>query len=250
MRNSGVVHRTPAVGYHPLVFTGIHIDRSNSSVRGFEQRQSLWAGQPASGTLGVRQVCHFRVTRQQIGDEGGGDGRYIEHTGLRVESCSLYICPALRSRQLYRSLSPVFGRNRRRGKQRPGDVVTRNLQRLCAKLRCEVDQIFFGRALQVERRRLGGKRLGCRSDLSGYVGLGYWVLLNIPDRFSGFTVEDKDESLFRQLSDCLDLPSFDVNVHQNRGCRRIIVPQTVMHGLVVPDAFPRFGIYGNEALAE
>ena len=128
--------------------------------------------------------------------------------------------------------------------------MTRNLQRLCAKLRCEVDQIFFGRALQVERRRFGGKRLGCRSDLSGYVGLGYWALLNIPDRFSGFTVKDKDESLFRQLSDCLDLPSFDVNVHQNRGRRRIIVPQTVMHGLVVPDAFPRFGVYGNEALAE
>src|SRR5207247_2453431 len=67
--------------------------------------------------------------------------------------------------------------------------------------------------------------------------------------FSGDTIEDVHERLFRDLGDGFDTPSIDSDVNQVGCRRRVVVPQPVAYELVVPDLLAGRSLDADEAVA-
>ena len=59
------------------------------------------------------------------------------------------------------------------------------------------------------------------------------------------TVEDKGKTLFGDLGDRLDRTTLNGEIHEYRRRWEVVVPQTVMHHLIVPNAFTGFSIDGH-----
>src|SRR5262249_56593836 len=72
--------------------------------------------------------------------------------------------------------------------------------------------------------------------------------LDRPHRFAGLTIEDVDEALLARLRDRLDLLSVDRDVGEDRRARNVVVPDRMVHELVVPDAFA--GLRSEEHTSE
>src|SRR5207245_3328949 len=70
------------------------------------------------------------------------------------------------------------------------------------------------------------------------------------NRLTTRTVEGGDEALFRDLRNGLAPAAVDRYVDQIRSRRWVIVPQTVVHELVVPDALPGLSVEADERLRE
>src|SRR5207245_10155563 len=101
-------------------------------------------------------------------------------------------------------------------------------------LRREVDQIVDRKTLKIVRGRPGRKRLRRRVPLSGHVTLWNRSLLDRPHRLTGDAIEHVQPGLLGRLCDGLDRLSVDDDVRENRGRRDIVVPDPVMHELVMP----------------
>ena len=131
------------------------------------------------------------------------------------------------------------------------DRMCRNdVDRLLADLRREVDQVLLAHALDVERRRLGRKRLGLRRALAGHAGGRHRPLLDRPHRFAGDAVEHVDEGLLGHLRHRLDraCPSTVMSIRLG-AAGGVVVPQPVMDELVVPDLLAGRRVEADEAVA-
>ena len=82
--------------------------------------------------------------------------------------------------------------------------------------------------------------------LAGHVGRRRRPLLDWPDGLARHAVEREDEALLRHLRHRVDSAAVDGDVEQIRRGRRVVVPQPVMHELVVPDAFTGLGIEADQ----
>ena len=112
--------------------------------------------------------------------------------------------------------------------------------------RREVDQVAFLNPLKFERRGFGRERLGAAGFLSRYSRLFDGPFLDGPDRLSGLAVEHVGPALFAGLHDGLDVASVDGDIHQDGRAWNVIVPDSVMDKLVVPDPFAGFQVDRDE----
>src|SRR5262249_38868976 len=128
--------------------------------------------------------------------------------------------------------SPLF---RRRRVQHAVLEVLEILERLLVELRRKSDQVLLGRPLQIERRRLRRERLRLRRPLTRDGGLRDGTFFNRPHRLAGLPIEYIGERLLAHLDERLDLPAVyrDVAEHRLRG--QIVVPETMVNRLEVPD---------------
>ena len=100
----------------------------------------------------------------------------------------------------------------------------------------------------------------CRSNAGGFVGNGCVADVCSPGVFDcgtgrssiGHTgwpvdaIEHEGKRLLRQLHDGPDPTAVDCDVRQNRRGWQIVVPQIVMHELVVPHAFARLALDADQ----
>ncbi len=106
------------------------------------------------------------------------------------------------------------------------------------------------KALSIERRRFGGEGLCRRVPFARHRALFDGALFDRPHRLAGLAIEDEHPALLGWLRDRLDRFAVDGDVHQDRRARDVVVPDAVMHELVVPDALAGLQIDGDEAFAE
>ena len=115
-------------------------------------------------------------------------------------------------------------------------------------LRREVEQVVFGGALQIERRRLAGERLRRRRPLTRHRRLRHRPFLDGPDRLARRPVEDVGERLLAYLDDRLDRPAVHRDVGQDWPRGEVVVPYAVVHRLEVPDPLAGPGVDADQAL--
>ena len=125
-------------------------------------------------------------------------------------------------------------------------VLLDDVERGRAQRRCEVNEIVYGDALSIERRRFRRKRLRRRRLLTGRLRLRHRTIFDRPHRLARSPVEHEGKRLFRQLHDGPDPTAIDCDVRQNRRGWQIVVPQVVTHELVVPHAFPRLALDADQ----
>src|SRR2546422_446175 len=94
------------------------------------------------------------------------------------------------------------------------------------------------------------KRLRWGSPLSRDIGLLHRTFNDWPDRLAGDAVEDVSESLFRQLNDRFHSAVIHIEIEQDRMRRHIVVPNVVMHELVIPNHLAGFDIDANQRAGE
>src|SRR5206468_3380151 len=110
--------------------------------------------------------------------------------------------------------------------------------------------VFLGERLTSERRR--PRREGLRRErmLSRRVGLRHRPFLDRPDRAAGLALEDEQEALLRRLRDDIDIAAVLADRQQLRRLGQVVVPQIVMHQLVMPNAFAGARVERHERVAE
>src|SRR5258705_8815081 len=101
----------------------------------------------------------------------------------------------------------------------------------------------------MERRGLRRNRLRLRRALAGNARGRRRLLLDRPHRLAGNAIEHIDEGLFGHLRDRLDALSLNGDVDQVRRGRRVVIPQTVMDELIVPDLLAGRNVKADYTLA-
>src|SRR5262249_3895186 len=119
-------------------------------------------------------------------------------------------------------------------------------ERLLTESRGVVDQVVHAYTLTVECGRFRRKGLRRSGPLRLDVGLFHRSLFDRPNRYSGDSVEYIGECLVRELNDSAHRLPIDIDVEQNRMGRHVVVPDVVMHQLVMPDLPSGFDIEANE----
>ena len=128
----------------------------------------------------------------------------------------------------------------------PAEMV----QGLAPQLGGEVDEVLLLQALAVIGCRPRWERLGGPAPVARGLRHRHRALLDGPDRLPGGAVEDVAEGLLAHLGQGLDRPAVHRDVGQHGRRRQVVVPQAVVHELVVPDALPGGGLHADQALAE
>ena len=173
----------------------------------------------------------------------------IEDPRLGVERPTVPVPATRRAGKRERTPGVSRSRHRRRREHRPEHVGLDDLERLGAQLRREVDQIVDGKPLTVERRRLGREGL-CRPRLlPRRRGRRHRPLFNRPHRLPRHAVKHEQEAVLGDLHHRLDgLPS-DGDVAEHGRRRQVVVPQVMMHELVVPHPLAGPGVEAHKAVA-
>ncbi len=125
-------------------------------------------------------------------------------------------------------------------------TVACDFQRPSADLGRIVDQVVLRAPLEVEWRRLAREGLRRRQCLTRYPRLRDRALLDRPDRFACLAVERIYERLLGDLEHSLDVPAVDVDVHQDRGRGRVVIPDVVVHHLVVPSPLTGLDVQSDQ----
>src|SRR6185369_15128720 len=71
---------------------------------------------------------------------------------------------------------------------------------------------------------------------------------NRPNRFASHAIENKGVPGLSYLCYRFDLPAVYLDVAEHRRGRQIIIPDAVVHRLIVPDSLARFGFKTEKAL--
>ena len=108
----------------------------------------------------------------------------------------------------------------------------------------------LGQAEGLEGRGPGRNRLGRRELLAGHDRRRHLDLLDRPHRLAGLAVEGEGQALLGGLDGHRHVLAVDVDVHEDGDVGQVVVPDRVVHGLEVPDAFTGLGVEGDGARAE
>ena len=253
-----MVLRTRSLGDLEDVLAGVHVDPGQASVRRLEERQPLRsAHRLVLELVEVLRGARFRLAlRDVVGradhrDAGGaGERVHVQNAGVRVHRRAGETGPATGARDDECPELAVLAFDDERLEDRTELQRGRDLQRLLAQFRREVDEVVLRRALAVEGGRLGRERLGRRQHLAGHGALRHRAVLDGPDGLAGDTVEDVGERGLRDLGQRLDGLAVDHDVHDVRRRADVVVPDAVVDGLEVPDAFAGFDVQADDALRE
>jgi hypothetical protein len=110
--------------------------------------------------------------------------------------------------------------------------------------------VVDGEGLPRERWRPGRDGLGRPGLFPRDVGLWHRLLVDGPDRLAGLAIEHEQEAVLRRLRDGRDLLAVRTDREELGRVRQIVVPQIVVHGLEVPEAFSGPGIERDDAVGE
>ena len=99
-------------------------------------------------------------------------------------------------------------------------------------------------------RRLEREGLGRPSRLARYLGLGHGTLFDAEQGAAGLPIQQKEMSHLGHLSHGVHGSAFVIDRDQDRGTGQIVVPQVMMHDLIVPDAFAGLGIETEDAVSK
>ena len=144
------------------------------------------------------------------------------------------------------SLPPSPLHDRRRV-ERTDLVLLDERQRFRLELRREVDHVLRQKSLPLDRWRLGGEGLRRRIPLARHRAFLDRPLFDGPHRLAGLAIEHEDEALLGRLRDGRDLPAVDGDVDQDRRARHVVIPDRMVHELVVPDALAGLQIDRDQA---
>ena len=232
------------MGRHPDVLAGVEVNGGDAGIGRLGEGQPVWAGDPVHAVtapvaelrpgLGGLQPHHHRARHR----------RHIKDVRVRVEPGAAPVGAAAPAGQLNRALE------RRWRVERPLVVLRRDALCLGLEFGREVDEGGVGKALLVERRRLGGEGLRGRCAFARHGAWRHGPLDDRPHRLAGVAVEDIHEALLRHLRDGLDGFAVHHDVHQVGRRRQVVIPQAVMHHLEVPDALAGGAVHAHEALRE
>src|SRR5688572_5892468 len=119
----------------------------------------------------------------------------------------------------------------RRGEQwREQIELLRTRERELPDLWRVVDQVRFGAALEIVRRRLGDMRLRGGKPFFRHQRLRSGPLDDWPDWLTGVAVIGIDPRLLRHLEQAGDLAlAADVDVHEDRRRWGVVIPDVVVH---------------------
>src|SRR6185436_3587363 len=134
-----------------------------------------------------------------------------------------------------------------RREQRAANVRLDQLERPRLDLRRERNHVGIDETLMIESRGPGGERLRRRRLFTGDRRLRDRSLLDRPYRLAGPAIEYVDEPLLADLHHGIDPPSIHRDRAQRRRRREVVVPQTVVHRLEMPDALAGRGVKADEA---
>ena len=98
--------------------------------------------------------------------------------------------------------------------------------------------------------RPGRERLRRPRGFAGHVAARNRTFFDWPHRLARDAIEHERKPLFGQLHDRVDPLAVNRDRHKIRSRRRIVVPQTVMHDLVVPLALAGIRIEADDRLGE
>ena len=138
---------------------------------------------------------------------------------------------------------------RRRRVERAHPEVLHRLPRHRADLRREVDEVVLGDTPGIRTARAWSETAASAPRARRARRRGHGPLLDRPDRLAGHAIEREDEPLLGDLRDRLDSLAVDGDVEQVRRGRQVVVPQPVVHELVVPDALAGLDVEAHERLA-
>ena len=144
----------------------------------------------------------------------------------------------------------AFAPGDRRRVDRTDLEVLQDLQSFRPQRRREVDHEVFRHALALERGRLGGEGLRRRIPLSRQRALLDRTLFDRPHRLAGLAIEHKHPTLLGRLRNRRDPLAVDRDVDQHRRAGDVVIPDRMVHELVVPDALAGLQIDGDETLGE
>ena len=129
-------------------------------------------------------------------------------------------------------------------------VVLQYLQRLGAQLWRKIDQRGVRDTLQIEGLRPTWEGLSRRGALARNVARWHRLFFDRPYRLAGNPVENVQKSLFGHLGNGLDLLAVNLDVDQGRRRGQVVVPETVMHRLEMPNPLAGLRIDTHQALRE
>ena len=122
-----------------------------------------------------------------------------------------------------------------------------NCQAFRLELRREVEHVLRQESLPLDRRRPGGEGLRRRIPLARHRAFLDRPLFDRPHRLAGLAIEHEDEALLGRLRDRRDLPAVDGDVDEDRRARHVVIPDRMVHELVVPDALAGLQIDRDQA---
>ena len=243
--------RRLAVRNLPRNLAFVEVDRRDASPGRLHDRNSvdgesttaIFGGAPAAdvghvGSLGI--VDHREHAHQCVGID-------VEHARVGIERAAWPVGAVGDEQQAF--LAVLAAHNRRR-EQRADLVLRDQRHRFGLDLWREVDDEVFEKTLALERRRLGGEGLRRRVPLARHRAFLDRPLFDRPHRLTGLAVEHVDEPLLGGLGDRRDLASVHRDVDENGRARDVVIPNGMVHELVVPDALAGLQINREQAFAE
>ena len=126
----------------------------------------------------------------------------------------------------------------------------KQLSAIAIGLRRSIADLRFAERLSHERRRLDCEWLCRPSSFAGHVALGNRALLHRKQRFSREPVENKYKSHLGHLRNRRNFPAIPPHRDQHGLRGHIVIPNIVMHHLVVPDEFAAGSLKRYQAVAE
>ncbi len=242
--------RCIGIGHHPHVFTGIHVDSGDASVRRLDQRQPERPFNTETARHGVIEIAVLKegVFRQADG-HGVGRRGHVQHVGFRVESHSLPVGAATEAGHEQRA-AVAFRLQCGWCVHRPVGIKIEQSHCLRLDLGRPVEQVVFTQSQALERRRLARERLRRRSLFAGHRRLRYRAFLDGPYRLAGQAVQRVHHPLLAHLDGGRDDFTVHVQVGQDGRGGGIVVPYVMMDKLEMPDAFTGFCIQRHQGLAE
>ena len=223
----------------PFDRAAVQIQRDEVTVRRLQQRQSVHE-------LGVRLAdpgdvrIHFRragIRARSVRFAHAGDVRLIarleeEHTAFHVEGRAAPVRAANQP-------GPLHGAAQARWREQRTETIF--LQLLLSRrlqLRRQIERIVERGALLAECRWPGRERLRGPGVLALDVARWHRTLFDRPYGSTGRAIEHERKTLFRELDDGINLTSGTIGTNRDKVRRRrvVVVPQPVMHDLIVPSA--------------
>src|ERR1700674_2096110 len=126
----------------------------------------------------------------------------------------------------------------------------KHLSAITIGFRCQRADVGFAERLSDERRGPDRERLGWPSSFAGHVALGNWALLYRKQRFSCEPVEDEYEPHLGHLRNRRNISAIPPHRDQHGLRWHIVIPNIVVHHLVVPHELAAGGLECYQAVAE
>ena len=251
-----VVPGAVAVGGHPRQLAAVEVEGGDAPVGGLGDGEPVGPGRRHAKLRSLRgRPGQGGVLVRRRGDaphRGHGVGHRVVDPGLGVERPGVPVAgaPPAGGGQRTQLAAGLVAARPRRGEQGPQHQSLHRLSGRRPQLGSEVDQVVLGDALPVERRRLGGKRLGRRGPFARHDRLRHRTLLDRPDGLAGLAVEHVEERRLAGLHHRPDAPAVDGDVAEGRRAHGVVLPHVVVHHLEVPHPLAGGRVEGDEAVRE